>query len=102
MRFEVEDATPIEEPTAEQVDAGLRTLQVPERTFAILGEDWSYIQTAFDGDESFVLEYQDGSLEKHYKADRPVALEEVIGAFESYLRRDGAWQSRFRWERLAL
>jgi hypothetical protein len=83
MTFEVEGEAPIDQPTAAQVDDGLRTLQLPVRTFAILAlEDWTYIQTAFDAGETFVLE--------------------LIGAFESYLRQDGAWRSGFQWERLEL
>ena len=103
MKFEVEGEAPIDQPTAAQVDEGLRTLQPSERTFAILArEDWTYIQTAFDGDGTFVLEYQDGSLEQHYRASRPLLLQEVIGAFQSYLRQDGAWRSGILWERLEL
>lgn len=107
MRFEIEGVTPIDHVTPEQVEQGLRSLRLPERSFAILdsGPD-SYIQTAVDGagsgDGAFVLEYQEGSLAQHYRSTRPVPLGEVIAAFHSYLRLDGVWRAAHAWERMDL
>jgi len=49
-----------------------------------------------------VLEYQDGSLDRHYRAARPLPLQDVTRAFRSYLLGDGAWRSGYDWERLDL
>src|SRR5215471_7225926 len=70
MRFEIEGAVPIDDVNPEQVEQGLRMLQLSDQTFAILDQDAdSYIQTAVDGagdgDGTFVLEYQEGSLAQH-------------------------------------
>jgi hypothetical protein len=47
----------------------------------------------------YVLEYQDGSLDRHYHAvDGPITLDRVLAAFIKYLRRDSSWRSDFRWE----
>jgi len=103
MRFELEGDDPIDNPTREQVDQGLRGLEPSGRTFAILArDDYSYIQTAVEGDGTFVLEFQDGSLDRHHRAARPLPLEDVTRAFRSYLAGDGAWRSGYEWEPLDL
>jgi hypothetical protein len=74
--------------------------------FAILGIDPdTYIQCAEQKEApyEYVLEYQDGSLDRHYQAvDGPITLDRVIVAFIKYLRRDSSWQSDFRWEKMDL
>ena len=103
MRFEVEGAAPIDDPTAAQIDQGLRALSLPDRTFAILSlTDSDYMQTSPEDEGSFLLEYQDGSPDEHFRVPEPVALEGVVGAFQSFRRRDGEWRSGFQWERVDL
>lgn len=103
MRFEREGAEAIDGPTAQQVEQGLRALQLPDSSYAILGlQELTYLQTAVDVDTdgTFTLEFQDGSLDEHYRASRPLELEDVVGAFVSYLRGDGDWRSRYQWEKI--
>jgi hypothetical protein len=51
----------------------------------------------------YVLEYQAGSLDRHYlAADRPITLDRVISAFLKYLRGDESWQTDFEWEKMKL
>ncbi len=74
--------------------------------FAILScNDQTYIQCA-EQDEppyGYVLEYQDGSLDRHYTAaDGPITLERVLSAFVKYLRGDSSWRSDFRWDKMRL
>lgn len=58
----------------------------------ISGIEWEYI-----------LEYQEGSVSKHYRAvDSPILLEQVLNAFSKYLRGDESWRSDFTWEKLDL
>ena len=73
--------------------------------FAILGGDNSYIQYWVDesGKGPYTLEYQEGSLDKHYRAvDEPITLDRVVSAFSKYVRGDESWRSDFRWERIEL
>jgi hypothetical protein len=103
VRIDFEAAPPIDDPTPEQVDQGLRALRFPDDTFAVLElRPSTYIQTATEDDGSFVVEYRDGSSDKHFRAARPMRLDDVIAAFQSYLRQDDQWRSRFEWERLDL
>src|SRR5690242_16339322 len=99
MRFEIDGAVPIDQPTAEQVEQDLRALQSGgSSAFAILSlsPDW-YIQTQVADDRAFVLEFDDGL---HYQVVDPVPFDQVTAAFLSYLRQDGAWRSAFAWQRV--
>jgi hypothetical protein len=74
--------------------------------FAILAVDHdTYIQYAGQKKRpsEYVLEYQDGSLDRHYQAvDRPIAVDRVTAVFLKYLRGDSSWRSDFRWEKMDL
>lgn len=49
------------------------------------------------------MEYQDGSLDRHYQAvGGPVPLDRVLAAFLKYLRGDSSWRSDFQWEKMEL
>jgi hypothetical protein len=71
--------------------------------FAILGDDpMTYIQCAPHPETpaEFVLEYQDGSLKRHFHAiDAPVTMDRVVGAFGKYLRKDPSWKRDFKWQK---
>jgi hypothetical protein len=74
--------------------------------FAVLSADaTTYIQCAERKEPpyDYVLEYQDGSLNRHYQAiDRPIPLERALSAFIQYLNGDLSWQRDFRWQKMAL
>ena len=73
--------------------------------FAILGVNPdTYIQCAEQREPpyEYVLEYQDGALDRHYQAvDGPITLDRAVAAFLKYLRRDSSWQSDFQWEEMS-
>lgn len=72
--------------------------------FAILAKSESkYIQCAITGSSNqYVLEYQDGSVKKHFQTDNFVTLSRAISAFIWYLRGDPSWKTEFVWERIAI
>ena len=98
MELTLESGRVIADPEEDDIQAS-----IGGEEFAILGPDAdTYIQCAQQGDE-YILEYQDGSPDRHYMAaDGPIALDQVIAAFVKYLREDPTWQSDFRWERVDL
>jgi hypothetical protein len=82
VRLEVEGAAPIANPTPEQVERGLRWLESAGRDYAILEQQASrYLQAAPNGDGVYLLEYQEGSPDQHFRASRPLPLDDVAGAF---------------------
>ncbi len=104
-----EDGTEIEGPTPGQIEDVLCGLDcLHGNAFAILGGDWTYLQAAQEDDPDFdlpyfVLEYQDGSLDRHYRAaDGPLDLDDVIDAFVMYAAGDPGWKDDFTWEKMNL
>jgi hypothetical protein len=74
--------------------------------FAILGvEPDTYIQCAEDMEPPYEygLEYQAGSVARHYQAaDGPITLDRVIATFLKYRHRNLSWLSDFQWEKMEL
>ena len=97
MKLELESGDVFDDP-----DEATMRRAIEEEGFAILGDDpMRYIQCAKQEEEPFewVLEYQDGTLERHFRAvDGPVTLERVLSAFTRYLANDPSWIADFTWE----
>jgi hypothetical protein len=103
VRLEVEGTAPIDNPTPEQVEQGLRWLESAGRDYAILEQQASnYLQTASNGDGAYLLEYHEGSPDQHFRASRPLPLDDVAGAFVAYLGQDAGWRPRYEWEKIDL
>jgi hypothetical protein len=103
VRLEVEGTAPIDNPTPEQVEQGLRWLESAGRDYAILEQQASnYLQTAPNGDGAYLLEYHEGSPDQHFRASRPLPLDDVAGAFVAYLGQDAGWRPRYEWEKIDL
>ena len=102
MQLTIEDGTVITNLTPETLRAALAKLRQPSCNFAVLDarQDF-YIQTAVNDDGSFVLEYQQGTLDDHYEVPyRIIYVEDVVDAFESFLLEDGRWKEIFEWEKV--
>jgi hypothetical protein len=101
VRLELESGRTLEAVTEQDLDDS-----ICQEEFAILSRNPStYIQCAkhFDRAGQYILEYQDGSLQRHYRAGDPaLGPDRVLAAFRSYLRGDDGWRSDFRWERVEL
>jgi hypothetical protein len=91
--------------TAEALHAIIPALAGQEDPFAILSpgaEDMTYMQTLWTPD-GYLVEYQDGSLERHFCTVRAdLSAEDVIAAFQSYAAGEGAWRTMFEYERIEL
>ncbi len=103
MYLDLESGPSINEPT--EVDI-LSRLDGEE--YAILsagGAGLTYMQCAVvEGPpRGYELEYQDGSLDEHYRAaDAPIPFEQVVAALLKYLHGDESWRDDFRWEKMDL
>ncbi len=97
------------DPLDSTVDDGLIMRSIYSLTgegdsFAILSkDDMTYIQTAGGPNSGFILEYQDGSLDKHFTCtNQNLTAAQVVNAFQSYTKQDGRWQQEFEWETAGL
>lgn len=68
--------------------------------FAILSEtEMTYMQASGWPEVGFDLEYQEGSLESHFRCTRePLTLQDVARAFKQYLRGDPSYKQELPWE----
>lgn len=67
--------------------------------FAILGpDDYTYIQASGSLEEPYTLEYQEGSLDRHFVSETPVDEATMIRAFVNYFQQNPEWKSSFVWE----
>ena len=106
MRLSMENGTELKDPSPAEIDQALRTLNRSEdNSFAILEQaDLTYLQVAQEDDPDqdaprLVLEYQDGSMDRHYQAVADsLSLMTVIEIFQAYAGGDEKWRSRVQWE----
>ena len=100
MKLECESGVAIDSPTLPDLS------RIDGEEFAILSRDSdTYIQCA-EQDEppwEYVLEYQEGSIQDHFRAvDGPISLQQVVAAFSKYVNGDESWKHDFQWERMDL
>lgn len=70
-----------------------------EDSFFILErDDMIYIQAYYDG-EGFILEYQEGSLDKHYISKKALTSNEIINVFLEYSNNSEAWKRSIEFEK---
>lgn len=91
-------------PSAHDITSAVRGLSDDPDGFAILaksGSGLSYMQTALNGPNDYVLEVQEGSTDAHYRCSSPpLNTKSVIKAFTLYAEDDMAWRQQFKWERM--
>lgn len=101
MQLEIGTGLRIDDPSASQIAHELAALPGGIDSYAILSQDdLTYLQTAGGSSDGFSLEYQEGSIDRHYRSpqnDLPLAT--VIRAFQLYAAQDSSWRSLVAWER---
>ena len=100
MNLETNTGRKLADPSASQIADELAALPGGD-SFAILSRDeLTYVQAAGARTEGFVLEYQTGSIDQHYRStDSNLPLSTVTDVFQRYAAEDDSWQSRTAWRR---
>jgi hypothetical protein len=92
--------TGFDDPDAATIAKVLASLDGGRHVLATLGDsELTYVQVAGSVRTGFALEYQEGSLDRHYRsraANLPLAMATDI--FQRYARGDGAWRHGVEWE----
>jgi hypothetical protein len=102
FKLSLENDTIIDNPTSNQIAQALSTLNTTNNTFAILEfDDMTYIQTAMENTQEFVLEFQDGSLVKHYQTNVE-DLHQVLTEFQGFLESRETWKQTIDWQKIEL
>lgn len=101
MKLEFENGAVFENPSDGTIAETLAGLNGESNTFAILSaSDLTYIQVAAGEDGTGLLEYQEGSTERHFQAEAFIPLAHVIQAFQMYNRDDMAWKRVCVWRKI--
>jgi hypothetical protein len=101
-RLTLENDTIIDNPTSNQIALAISTLNTTDNTFAILeSDDMTYIQTGYQNAGEFVLEFQDGSLDKHYQTTVETPYE-VLAAFQGFLESREDWKQTIDWQKITV
>lgn len=104
QNLEVEGGITIDNPDPAAISKALKSIDGKERTFAILtrsGLGMSYMQTISSAAQGLELEYQEGSIDKHFAStDEAIPLDQVIAAFVAYADGNDDWRGDFDWKRI--
>ncbi|MCC2669980.1 MAG: hypothetical protein K0Q72_2451 [Armatimonadetes bacterium] len=85
MTLNINDDQVIESPNLEAIVKALQNLDQEEFLILATAEE-HYVQALLDSDDTYVLEYRDGSEDRHFGADPDaVKLADVCRAFELFL-----------------
>ena len=91
--------TRYDEPDPQTIATVLAGLDGGRHVLATLGEsELSYVQASGSVQSGFALDYQEGSLDRHYRSrDDTLSLERVTGIFQKYARGDATWRDGIDW-----
>ena len=103
MKFERSDISMINNVSEAEIIAEFNKFGEENDDFVVLSKnDMNYIQAAlsdYEG-EGFILEYQEGSLDKHFSAtDNNISKDVILSVFLAYLKGESAWKEQFNWEK---
>ena len=94
--------TAFDRPDDATIAKVLASLDGGRNILATLGESaFTYVQAAGSVQSGFTLEYQEGSLERHYRSVRQdLRLGEATEVFQRYAGGDTGWREAVQWERV--
>jgi hypothetical protein len=102
LRLELESGAFFDDPSSDQLVESLMSMQGDDSAFAILSRsDLEYMQAAPQSIAGYVIEYQEGTLDRHFQVI-DTDWELLKDAFLSYSDDNGNWKNMFEWERIDL
>ena len=95
--------TGFDDPDPGTIAKVLASLDGGRNVLATLGHsDLVYLQASGSVQKGFTLEYQDGSLDQHYRSGATaLPLDEATVVFQKYARGDASWRDGIMWDREA-
>jgi hypothetical protein len=98
VKLETYNGGTFQDPTDEEITAALSNLY---GGFAVLSHnEMKYMQSSWTSQDSFLLEYQEGATEEHFRCPDRLSLNEITTAFIAYAKENPSWRSAFRWKKL--
>ena len=122
MQLVLNDEIVSEDPDDGLIERALRGMDPDREDYVILStaDEWTYIQAQMlrdekhvwdpysdqfvevEGDVDILLEYQDGSIERHYFCVEDIDIQRLTQIFIHYLHSDEQWKTQLEWEHLPL
>jgi len=92
--------TRFDDPDAATIAKVLASLDGDRHVLATLARsDVTYVQASGSAQNGLALEYQEGSLDRHYRSGAAtLPLETVTDIFQRYARADESWRDVAPWE----
>ncbi|HYB41229.1 MAG TPA: hypothetical protein VEL75_05630 [Candidatus Methylomirabilis sp.] len=86
-------------PDDRKIAEVLATLDGGRHILATLAEsELSYVQASGSVQKGFSLDYQEGSLDRHYRSRaEDLPLDRIVRAFQRYSHGDETWREGFDW-----
>jgi hypothetical protein len=101
--LELDDGTIYDDPTASEVAEAIASLDGEHVTLAILRHDaQTYAQVSGGGLGGFEVEYQDGSVHRHFAAAEPPTISQVTRMFQAFADGDPSFRSACQWKPMEL
>lgn len=105
MRLETHEGLAADPATTEDVPRVVLGLTDGKQAYVILSDtpdsEW-YVQAAGSLDEGFIVERRDGSVGEHYRGDRRVSTNELVGMLVGYLRGTAGWSHDITWHHVSV
>lgn len=99
MKLTTENGMEIENPSQSDISRAIGSLNQGGNGFAILAiEEEAFVQAAGSIMDGFILEYRDGSWDRHFQTSQAVSTNQVIQAMQQYAAGDESWRTSFSWE----
>ncbi len=105
MRLETHEGMFADPATPEAVARAVEGLIAVGKAYVIMSvvpDDETYVQGAGTISEDFIVERRDGCAGEHYRGDRRVTADELVGMLISYLRGATDWSYGFTWHRVCV
>lgn len=102
MRLETHEGLIADPAAAEDVHWAIKGLTDNSAAYVILSDtpddEW-YVQAAGSLKEGFIIERRDGCAGEHYRGDRRVSANELVGILVGYVRGVPDWSHSIPWHR---
>ncbi len=100
MQLNINDDKYIESPSISEIQDSISELEMEEFVILNKSED-HYLQTYCNDLNDYVLEYRDGSFEKHFGVmEKELSKTKIAEVFTLYLCNDKNWKEKYSWERI--
>src|SRR5688572_16715194 len=86
MNLDIEATARIDVATSDDVERALAELSFPDKKFAVLNDGDRFAQAYCNEDETFTVEYSEGSVDRMFKCE-PATREQALAFMQAFLNR---------------